>query len=263
MRPFKAIFFFLIAFQWLVLSAPAQQPLVRVLALYSTNVEPDHVAFANQALRFYADLSSKDNFDLQPSTNWDDLSASTLSKYQVVLWLNDSPHTPGQRAAFQQYMEHGGAWLGFHVSAYNDEGTQWPWFVQFLGGGVFFGNNWPPLPAKLTVGKLMVNDPANPVTRRLPAGYVAPANEWYIWKPDPRANKDVKVLLTLDPSNYPLGLKDIITGGDLPVVWTNTKYKMIYINMGHGNTFASPDQNFLFEDALLWLGQQRQIHASN
>jgi type 1 glutamine amidotransferase len=57
--------------------------------------------------------------------------------------------------------------------------------------------------------------------------------------------------------NYPLGLKDIIRGGDLPVVWTNTKYKMIYMNMGHGDKiFTSPTQNLLFEDSLLWLAKR-------
>jgi uncharacterized protein len=229
-----------------------QQPSFHVLALYSTNVEPDHVTFAQQALQFYAAAAAKDNFDFQPSTSWDDLNVATLGRYQVVLWLNDFPHNEAQRAAFQQYMESGGAWLGFHVSAYNDEDTHWPWFVNFLGGAVFNGNNWPPLPAKLTI-----DDTTSPVTNRLPSAYLAPANEWYIWRPDPRANKDVTVLLTLDPGNYPLGLKDIIRGGDLPVVWTNTKYKMIYMNMGHGDKiFTSPTQNFLFEDSLLWLAKR-------
>ena len=74
----------------------------------------------------------------------------------------------------------------------------------------------------------------HPVTKGLPATYDAPANEWYLWKPSPRLNKDVHVFVTLDPSNYPIGEKDIITEGDLPVVWTNTKYRMLYINMGHG-----------------------------
>jgi type 1 glutamine amidotransferase len=65
----------------------------------------------------------------------------------------------------------------------------------------------------------------------------------------------VKVLLTLDPKNYPIGLKDTITAGDLPVVWTNTRFHMIYMNMGHGDKiFDSADQNKLFENALLWLG---------
>jgi len=34
-------------------------------------------------------------------------------------------------------MESGGAWLGFHVAAYNDKDSNWLWFVDFLGGGVF------------------------------------------------------------------------------------------------------------------------------
>jgi type 1 glutamine amidotransferase len=150
-------------------------------------------------------------------------------------------------------MEHGGGWIGFHVAAYNDKDTHWPWFVQFLGDAVFYTNNWPVLPAKLTI-----DDRAHPVTTGLPATYEAPANEWYLWKPSPRLNKDVRVLVTLDPHNYPLGKKDIITEGDLPVVWTNTKYRMLYINMGHGPlVYGDPVQNKLFENAILWLGNKK------
>jgi len=68
----------------------------------------------------------------------------------------------------------------------------------------------------------------------------------------------VKVLLTLDPANFPLGLKDTIGGGDVPVVWTNTKYRMIYFNMGHGDKiFTNGRQNRMFEDAVLWLAQRQ------
>jgi uncharacterized protein len=64
--------------------------------------------------------------------------------------------------------------------------------------------------------------------------------------------------VTLDPSNYPLGKKDVITEGDLPVVWTNTKYRMLYINMGHGpKVYGDPVQNKLFENAILWLGSKK------
>jgi len=62
------------------------------------------------------------------------------------------------------------------------------------------------------------------------------------------------VLLTLSPSNYPLGLKDTIVSGDVPVVWTNTAYRMLYVNMGHGDRIFSSDmQNQFFENAVLWL----------
>lgn len=45
--------------------------------------------------------------------------------------------------------------------------------------------------------------------------------------------------------------EDTIEGGDVPVVWSNTRYRMIYMNMGHGDKiFNSAEQNRLFEDAL-------------
>lgn len=230
----------------------AKEPSFKVLAFYSTNVEPDHVHVASDALVFFRELAAKNNFAFDVTTDWGKLNDNDLSPYQVVVWLNEFPHTPEQRTAFERYMEHGGAWLGLHVAGYNDKDTHWPWFVDFLGGAVFYSNNWPPLPAKL-----IVDDHAHPVTRDLPDTFTAPANEWYLWKPSPRLNKDVRVLVTLDPSNYPLGVKDILTEGDLPVVWTNTKYKMIYMNMGHGDKiFGDAIQNKLFANAIEWLGSK-------
>jgi len=243
----------ILAFAVFTPGSSAQEAPFRVLAFCSDNVEYDHVTFAKQAIQFYQELARKDHFQFDTTTHWDDMQPERLQTYKVVIWLNDSPHSDAQRRAFEQYMTHGGAWLGFHASGYNDESTQWPWFVDFLGGAVFYSNNWPPLPAKLNI-----DDRTHPVTKQLPASFLSPANEWYIWKPSPRLNKKkVKVLLTLDPSNYPLGLKDTLTAGDLPVVWTNTKYKMIYMNMGHGDKiFSSATQNQLFENALLWLGSK-------
>jgi len=227
-----------------------QQPSFKVLAFYSTKVELDHVLFAEGALKFFSGLAAKNNFTFDSTSNWDDMNDFNLGKYQVVVWLNDEPSKAEQKRAFQEYIENGGAWLGFHVAAYNDKDSNWPWFVDFLGGGVFHSNSWPPLPAKLTV-----DDRSHPVTIHLPGSFISPDNEWYIWKPSPRLNKGVRVLVTLDPSNYPIGFKDVLTGGDLPVVWTNTKYRMLYMNMGHGDKiFGSPIQNKLIEDATLWLG---------
>jgi uncharacterized protein len=233
----------------------AQQPRFKVLAFYSTSVEPDHVQFAETALKFFAARAASGNFTFDSTIDWERLNDKYLESYQVVVWLNDSPTNVEQRRSFQHYMENGGAWLGFHVSGYNDKDTNWPWFVDFLGGGVFHINSWPPLPAKL-----VIDDRTHPVGRGIPDSYESPANEWYVWKPSPRLNKDVRVLVTFDPSNYPLGLKDVLTGGDLPVVWTNTKYKMIYMNMGHGDKiFTSPIQNKLIENAANWLGMGATI----
>ena len=237
--------FFLILFGEL----SAQQYANRVLAFYTTTVERDHVQFARDALQFYARLAGQKHFQFDSTTDWSRLNDETLKNYQVVMWINEFPHTEEERRSFERYMERGGKWIGFHVSAYNDNETNWPWFVDFLGGAVFYTNNWPPLSAHL-----VVDDPKHPVTRGIPPAYQSPINEWYQWKPSPRLNRQVRVLISLDSSNFPLGKKDIIYSGDMPVVWTNTKYKMIYLNMGHGDlVMSSSIQNRVFSNALEWL----------
>ena len=227
----------------------AQRTRFRVLAFYSDNTEPDHVQFAQQAVKFLSERAASEHFAFEATTNWQDLSDERLKTCQLVVWLNESPTKAEQRSAFERYMQRGGAWLGFHAAAYNDKDTNWRWFVDFLGGAVFDTNSWPPLPARL-----VIDDRSHPVTAGI-SDFDSPANEWYIWEPSPRLNKDVRVLVSLDPSNYPIGFKDVLTSGDLPVVWTNTKYRMLYMNMGHGDKiFASTIQNQFIDNAVNWLG---------
>jgi uncharacterized protein len=254
----KRILLVAISIAALTLSTRAKQTAAfRILAFYSETVERDHVDFAHQAIPFFQEAAHRDHFEFVSTTNWGDMNPTNLAHYQLVVWLDDFPHTSQQRAAFEQYMTHGGGWLGFHIAAYNDKDTHWPWFVDFLGGAVFYGNNWPPLPATLTV-----DDKTHLIAKDIPVSFVSPSNEWYIWTPSPRLNKDVEVLLTLSPSNYPIGLKDVVTGGDLPVVWTNTRYRMLYMNMGHGDRiFTSDTQNRLFENAIVWLGTTKTSTA--
>ena len=221
----------------------------RVLAFYSTHVEQDHVDFAMQAIPFFQSMAQRDHFEFRATSNWDELNPAVLKEYQVVLWLDEFPSTPAQRKAFEDYMEHGGAWFGFHIAGWTDGRKMWPWFSDFLGT-VFSGNSWPPLPATL-----VIDDPTHPAVGGLPSSYESPDHEWYSWQPDPRDSPNIKVLMTLAPSNYPIGFKDTLGGGDIPVTWTNTDYKMIYTNVGHGaKIFDSPTQNLFFEKALLWLG---------
>ena len=241
-----------LCFQLLCFESPAQtqRPDFKVLAFHSTRVEHDHQDFSQDVREFFTRVADEKNFTFDVTKDWTNLNDTLLRNYQVVMWINDFPHTDQQRKAFERYMAHGGGWIGFHVAGYNDKTTQWPWFVDFLGGAVFYTNNWPPMPARL-----LVEDTTHAVTRRLPPALASPTNEWYQWKPNPRENKQVKVLLSLDPGNYPLGIKDIITGGDTPVVWTNTRYRMIYLNMGHGDAVMSDKlQNQLIANALLWVG---------
>ena len=227
----------------------AKAPRFKALIYYTQHAEEAHVQFAEQATTFFKKLNYGDGFVLDITTDFSKYPYEKLKAYNVVIMLNTSPNTKAERDAFEQYMENGGGWVGFHAAAYNDKNTHWPRFVQFLGGGVFYCNNWPPQPVLVEV-----DNEAHPVTKNLPASFVAPASEWYQWTPSPRQNKDVEVLLSLSPKNYPLGIKDVANFGDFPIVWTNKNYRMIYLNMGHGDEeFIDGTQNLLLVNAFRWV----------
>src|SRR5580765_1861256 len=109
-----------------------QESRFRVLAFYSESAEPDHVQFAQDAVKFLSERAANGHFTFDATSKWEDLNDERLKGYQLVIWLNESPSNVEQRGAFERYIEHGGAWLGFHAAAYNDKDTNWPWFVDFL-----------------------------------------------------------------------------------------------------------------------------------
>lgn len=229
----------------------AKEPRFKALICYDPSAEPDHVRFDRDAIEFFHKLSYGEGFTYDVAESLDDYPYEKLKDYNILIMLNAIP-SERRRDDFRKYMENGGGWLGFHASAFNNEQTGWPWFNEFLGCGPFLCNNWPPQPAQVQCD---VTD--SPVTGTLPEKFVAPASEFYQWNPSPRKDKDVEVLLSISPANYPFGIKDVVLGGDFPIVWTNKRYRMIYLNMGHGDQgFIDATQNLLFTNAFRWVVSQ-------
>lgn len=227
----------------------ASAPRFKALVYYTRHAEVAHIDFAMRGVEFFKRLNYGDGFVLDTTTDMSEYPYEKLKEYNIVVMLDGYPTDPAERTAFEKYMENGGGWMGFHVAAYNDLNTGWPWLVDFLGGGIFYCNNWPPQPVKLILDR-----PSHPVTKNIPPEFIAPESEWYQWNPSPRENPDVEVLLSLSPDNYPLGIKDVVSRGDWPVVWTNTNYRMIYLNMGHNEAaFGDATQNLLFVNAFRWV----------
>ena len=235
----------LLATQCVLAQPAATRP--KVLAFFTVGGELDHLLFAQQAMRVFGARAADGGYAFAATSDWDVLNDSTLKDVRVVIWLNDMPRTAAQRQAFERYMTGGGAWLGFHISGFGT--NAWPWFTEFLGGIRFSASNWPALPARVNV-----DDRAHSVVNGLPPTFVAPINEWYSWTPSPRTNPDVKVLLTLDSSNFPLGVKNTLNGGDIPVAWINSKFRMVYLNYGHGDrVYSTPILPAMIDNALRWL----------
>ena len=221
----------------------------KVLIHYTEYAEEAHVQFAHQTIGFFRKLTTGNGFIVDVTTSLDSYSPEELQKYDVLISANAATQGPEERTLFEDYMENGGGWIGFHAAAYNDRNTRWPWFLEFIGGGVFKCNNWPPQPALVRL-----ETRRHPVTKNLPKEFVIPASEFYQWSPEPKSDKDIKVLASLSDRNYPIGLKDIVYGGEWPLVWTNRNYRMIYLNMGHGDeSYIDAVQQLLFINALRWI----------
>lgn len=243
-----------------------------VIAFYTAKNDKAHISYVHEANRWFPEMAARYNFTYDSTSNWNNLNAEYLSKYQVVLFLDTRPEEPAQRAAFQQYMESGGAWLGFHFAAFaltpSTYPQNWDWYhTQFLGSGQYKSNTWRP-----TSAVLRVDDRQHPATKQVPSTFKSAPNEWYRWENDLRTNPNIDILLSIDPSSFPLGTgpepHEIWHSGYYPVVWTNKKFNMIYVNMGHNDidyengtnkelsfTFTSKAQNQLIIDSLLWLGK--------
>jgi hypothetical protein len=249
-------------------------PQFKVIAFYTAKNDPAHISFVHEANRWFPQMAAQNNFQYDSTNDWSKLNSEWLSRYQVVIFLDTRPEDSTQRDAFKKYMEKGGAWMGFHFagfaltpSAYNQD---WDWYHnEFIGAGQYKGNTWRPTPAVLRI-----EDSTHPVTKRLPQTFISSPNEWYSWEKDLRMNNDIKILLSIDSSSFPLGTgpkpHEIWHSGYYPVVWTSKKYKMLYLNMGHNDIdyenktnrelsfqFDNEIQNRLIIDGLLWLGTRK------
>jgi hypothetical protein len=238
-------------------------PTFAVLAFYSNVDDQAHNSYVKEANLWFPKAGTQYNFSYESTTNWERLSSITAAQYQVVLFLDDLPHSSASQAGFQRYMQNGGAYFGFHVSAFTTSASSWDWyFNQFLGSGNFVSNTWFP-----TTAVLKVEDHTQPATRRLPATYVSGISEWYSWSKDLRTNANIRILASVDPSSFPLGTDPNQSwySGYYPIMWSNRNYKMIYANFGHNamnyganvgtsSTFADLAQNEFIIDGLLALG---------
>ena len=251
--------------------AQSPSPRFKVLAFFTARNDLAHISFVHEANKWFYEMGLKNNFSYDSTNDWTLLNKENLAKYQVVLFLDTRPEAPEQRQAFQDYMEKGGGWMGFHFAGFaltpSDFPQNWDWYHnQFLGVGQYKGNTWRPVPAMLRV-----ENRKHPSTKNLPEVFKSAPNEWYSWEKDLKARPDISILLSIDSTSFPLGtgpkLYEIWHSGYYPVAWTNTRYKMIYMNMGHNDmdyegktnrtlssTFGSEAENRFILDGLMWLG---------
>jgi hypothetical protein len=135
---FKTIIFFLLSVS-LVCSGMKKKvtPEFKVVAFYTAKNDKAHISFVHEANRWFSEIASRYNFTYDSTNNWNNMNTEFLSKYQVVIFLDTRPDSAAQRTAFREYMENGGAWIGFHFAAFaltpSAYPQNWDWYHnQFL-----------------------------------------------------------------------------------------------------------------------------------
>jgi len=248
-----------------------KKPQFKVIAFYTERNDLAHISFVHEANKWFPKMAAQYNFVYDSTNDWTKLNTEFLTQYQVVLFLDTRPDVPEQREAFKKYMDNGGAWMGFHFAGFaltpSEFPQNWDWYHnEFIGAGQYVSNTWRP-----TSAILRVEDSNHPTMKDLPTTFKSSPNEWYRWEKDIRKNPDIKILLSIDSTSFPLGTGpkqyEIWHSGYYPVAWTNKKYRMIYTNMGHNDIdyenktnkelsfqFDNETQNKFILDALFWLG---------
>ncbi|MGN6163325.1 MAG: ThuA domain-containing protein [Flavisolibacter sp.] len=140
----------------------------KVIVFYTAQHDPAHISFVHEANKWFTKMAHNYHFDYDSTNDWNQLNDELLSHYEVVIFLDTRPELAKQRAAFENYISNGGAWMGFHFSGFaltpSDYPQNWDWYHnQFLGAGEYKGNTWRP-----TSAILRVEDSAHPSTKHLP-----------------------------------------------------------------------------------------------
>ena len=248
-----------------------KKPQFKVIAFYTERNDLAHISFVHEANKWFPKMAAQYNFVYDSTNDWTKLNTEFLTQYQVVLFLDTRPDVPEQRESFKKYMDNGGAWMGFHFAGFaltpSEFPQNWDWYHnEFIGAGQYVSNTWRP-----TSAILRVEDSNHPAMKDLPTTFKSSPNEWYRWEKDLRNNPDIKILLSIDSTSFPLGTgpkqHEIWHSGYYPVAWTNKKYRMIYTNMGHNDIdyenktnkelsfqFDNETQNKFILNALFWLG---------
>lgn len=133
-----------------------------------------------------------------------DFQVDTLSKYKAVIFLSTTGDVlnESQQAAFEQYIQSGGGYVGIHSAT--DTEYDWAWYGQLVGA---YFNGHP----QIQDATLEVVDQSHIASQDLPAEWMR-RDEWYNFRD---IQSTINVLIEIDESSYEGG-----TNGDFhPMAW--------------------------------------------
>ncbi|MEU6094989.1 ThuA domain-containing protein [Streptomyces sp. NPDC047079] len=175
------------------------------------------------------DLGAGGGFAVDATEDPGAFTAKNLRRYDAVVFLSTTGDVldNAQQRAFEDYIRHGGGYVGVHAAA----DTEYDW--AFYGGlaGAYFQSHPAIQPATVDV-----EDHAHPATSDLGRTWER-TDEWYNYRSNPRER--AHVLASLDESSYTGGTMN----GDHPIAWCQDYQggRAFYTGGGHTKeSYAEP-----------------------
>ena len=195
-------------------------------------------------------LGIENGFEVDVSDNPTVMTEDNLKQYGALIFSNSNNEafeTEDQRRAFQQYIQHGGGFVGIHSASGSER--QWPWFSKMLGGKFL---RHPPLQEF----DIHILDPDHPSTSFLPGVWKWEDECYYLT----HLNPDIHVLLAADLNTVEDEKKMDYPGdtfGDyFPLSWYHEfdGGRQWYTALGHKSEYyANPDFLRHLLGGILWV----------
>jgi type 1 glutamine amidotransferase len=176
-------------------------------------------------------LGEENNFDVDATEDSAQFNSENLKKYKVLVFLSPTGKVFGvdEEKALQEYIHHGGGFVGIHAAT--DCEYNWQWYGDLVGG--YFKAH-----PKQQQAKFMVVDKNNPATSFLPDVWER-FDELYNFK---YLNPQIHVLIKIDEKSYDPG--PAAMGDNHPMCWCHEYEggRAFYTELGHTDeSYADPN----------------------
>lgn len=164
-------------------------------------------------IQAFEKMAQRHRFGLTWTMDAGIFSEERLKEFAVIVFFNAKPDqfTEDQKKGFQDFIRHGGGFVGMHVASTTQ--GEWPWYSQLVGRT--FTDH-----PRVQSGILAVIEPDFPATLHLPDKWIW-TDEWYNFGP-PATDHLTDVLLVDEGSYDPaLGFGAPISGMGTfhPIAW--------------------------------------------
>lgn len=203
-------------------------PAVDKILIFSKTVEFRHSSIAKGVATLTA-LGAANDFEVEQTEDASDFTLKNLQQYKTVVFLSTTGDVLNntQQAAFEEYIQSGGSFMGIHAAT--DTEYDWAWYGQLVGA---YFNGHP----NIQQASIDVIDGNHPSTTSLPDPWTR-TDEWYNFRD---INPDINVLLNLNESTYNGGTN----GSQHPIAWFHEfdGGRSFYTGGGHSeSSFDEPD----------------------